>query len=285
MMAKRTRSPLPLLAALAVARASVCAPLTSKERSPIYHILGNTKDGGLENINDASGIVLYKGVWHVFHQCCQNHWDHVVSEDLAHWTRVPPPLVPNATDPAQWYDAHGSWDGSISLLPEGPTILYDVVEGAPPGGKLGGDPPTMAIARAKDADDPYLVEWVKDPRNPIDWNGTTGTSFASGIMKSGDHWNFFSEGYRYETRDETFHVWNRAENLFGAKANGGQWFFDRPSAPDGVPADPDPKFTHVIASGTGLFFQLGTYVAENETWAHYALELLRRNDELSGLNV
>lgn len=174
MMAKRTRSPLPLLAALAVARASVCAPLTSKERSPIYHILGNTKDGGLENINDASGIVLYKGVWHVFHQCCQNHWDHVVSEDLAHWTRVPPPLVPNATDPAQWYDAHGSWDGSISLLPEGPTILYDVVEGAPPG-TLGGDPPTMAIARAKDADDPYLVEWVKDPRNPIDWNGTTGT--------------------------------------------------------------------------------------------------------------
>ena len=62
-------------------------------------------------------------------------------------------------------------------------------------------------------------------------------------------------------------------------------FFERPSAPDGVPADPDPKFTHVIASGTGLFFQLGTYVAENETWAHYALELLRRNDELSGLNV
>ena len=30
------------------------------------------------------------------------HWDHVVSKDLIHWTRLPPPVRPNSTDPNQW---------------------------------------------------------------------------------------------------------------------------------------------------------------------------------------
>ena len=41
--------------------------------------------------------------------------------DLVHWTRLPPPIVPfmNPTgvpDPLRaWYDARGSWDGSLSI--------------------------------------------------------------------------------------------------------------------------------------------------------------------------
>ena len=34
----------------------------------------------VEAINDVSSAFLYKGIYHIFHQCCQNHWDHVVSK-------------------------------------------------------------------------------------------------------------------------------------------------------------------------------------------------------------
>ena len=165
-----------------------CRPRADAPYLPIFHIVGNiTETGGgsftTEAINDVSKIMEYKGVWHVFHQCCQNHWDHVVSDDLLHWRRLPPPVRPTA-DPAEWYDARGSYDGSISLLaPEhgGPVMLYDAMPNPPPdtwhGPRgisssssrlgLGDDTGWMAVARPKNASDPYLREWVKDPGNPI----------------------------------------------------------------------------------------------------------------------
>ena len=63
------------------------------------------------------------GIYHVWHQCCQNHWDHVISKDLIHWQRLPPPIQPVTTK---------TWDGSISMLPAddgGPIILYDAQDG------------------------------------------------------------------------------------------------------------------------------------------------------------
>ena len=84
-------------------------PLTCQPpavQRPIFHIVGNvtrnTSSGDFiyENINDANGVFRYKGVWHVFHQCCQNHWDHVVSTDLVHWKRLPSPAHPDST---HWY--------------------------------------------------------------------------------------------------------------------------------------------------------------------------------------
>jgi hypothetical protein len=52
---------------------------------PTFHIIGNVTqatDGAitLEPINDCSGVTYYKGIYHVWHQCCQNHWDHVGSD-------------------------------------------------------------------------------------------------------------------------------------------------------------------------------------------------------------
>lgn len=85
-------------------------------------------------INDVSAVVKHGDVFHVFHQCCQNHWDHVVSRDLMHWQRLPSPVAPS-TDPAEWFDAGGSWDGSLTMLPPnegGPVIVYDVIEGVAP---------------------------------------------------------------------------------------------------------------------------------------------------------
>ena len=34
----------------------------------------------LEPINDCSGVTYAQGIYHVWHQCCQNHWDHVISK-------------------------------------------------------------------------------------------------------------------------------------------------------------------------------------------------------------
>ena len=56
-------------------------------------------------------------------QCCQSHWDHIISKDLVHWQRLPPPIQPVTTR---------TWDGSISMLPAedgGPLILYDAEDG------------------------------------------------------------------------------------------------------------------------------------------------------------
>ena len=41
-----------------------------------------------------SGVTYYNGIYHVWHQCCQNHWDHAISKDLIHWQRLPPPIQP-----------------------------------------------------------------------------------------------------------------------------------------------------------------------------------------------
>ena len=43
-----------------------------------------------------------------FPRSCQNHWDHVISKDLIHWQRLPPPIQPLTLK---------TWDGSISMLP------------------------------------------------------------------------------------------------------------------------------------------------------------------------
>ena len=173
---------------------NTCQPRADQPLMPIFHIIGNITGTGrtlsAEAINDVSAVVLHGGLYHVFHQCCGNHWDHVVSSDLVHWARLPPPLVPG-NDPTgvpkkDWYDIGGSWDGSLTLLPaeQSPTgkllplIMYDVIEGPPPpsGGpqRLGrsrlGDNPTMALARG-DPDDPWLLSWMKDAANPLAFEG------------------------------------------------------------------------------------------------------------------
>ena len=123
-----------------MAPALMCQPLGFAPLIPIFHIIGSVSvnkslPGGLEfeHINDVNGIFQYRGVWHVFHQCCQNHWDHVASTDLIHWKKLPSPVHP---DQQHWYDESGSYDGSAAILPpaggyrHGPVILVDNNAGA-----------------------------------------------------------------------------------------------------------------------------------------------------------
>ena len=106
---------------------------------PTFHIIGNVSqstDGSimLEPINDASGVTYYKGLYHVWHQCCQNHWDHVISKDLIHWQRLPPPIQSGAGAAVWGATGQRTYDGSISILPMedgGPVFLYDVCASPP----------------------------------------------------------------------------------------------------------------------------------------------------------
>ena len=69
------------LAALGLAAADplACQPNEEQPMLPLYHIIGNVtknSDGSikLEPINDCSGVTYAQGIYHVWHQCCQNHW-------------------------------------------------------------------------------------------------------------------------------------------------------------------------------------------------------------------
>ena len=66
----------------ALAQPNTCQPRAAHPFLPIYHIIGNVSsapDGqvtAVEDINDVSSVIEHGGIYHVFHQCCQNHWDH-----------------------------------------------------------------------------------------------------------------------------------------------------------------------------------------------------------------
>ena len=69
-----------LLAASALltrASPNTCQPRALQPFMPIYHIIGNvTTDDAtgevtqVESINDVSSVIKYKGIYHIFHQCC-----------------------------------------------------------------------------------------------------------------------------------------------------------------------------------------------------------------------
>eukprot|EP01049_Picozoa_sp_SAG25_P006488 SAG25_NODE_490_length_7426_cov_3.764706_8_plen_355_part_00 len=207
--------------------------------------------------------------------------------------RLPPPVRPSS-DPQEWYDSRGSYDGSVSMLPPeqgGPVMLYDAMHGLRPNGTLltsgaGDDPGWLAVARPKNASDPYLVEWVKDPRNPV-WfdlgDGTSSTGqvggavFPSTIWKSGDHFNFLSKGDRYVTRNPTFLNWtlvrsNSSQNPDGRfmregsagtgqarrGEEGGAWFVRLPNTTEGE-KPPKGSPTHAANIFVGNQFALGDY--------------------------
>jgi hypothetical protein len=191
-------------------------------------------------------------------------------------TRLPPPVMPNMNPTGvphpDWYDACGSWDGSVSI-PNGwngltsPVILMDIVEGTPPRSGSGsrsdsdvahsrevhyvprhlrsesneveraaaGDPPTMAVVHATNASDPFLLSWTKDTPNPIVFTGK-GTAFPSEVWKNGDHWNFLAGGVRYTTKDPMFHTWAAAAGgrFINESDRGGMFFGLIANKPDGT---------------------------------------------------
>ena len=140
-----------LLDVPAAAMPNTCQPRTKHPFMPIYHIIGNvssSSDGTVtrvEAINDVSSAFLYKGIYHVFHQCCQNHWDHVVSkgalcapcgrhslisDSLAH-CRSDPLDTPSTADRAEHEPDRGASSGLVRC-----TRLVGWLSVDPPGRQL-----------------------------------------------------------------------------------------------------------------------------------------------------
>jgi hypothetical protein len=191
---------------------------------------------------------------------------HLVSTDLAHWTRLPSALSPN-----------GDWDGSLTIMDDGkPVIMYDcynIVDCRPPNASSSavaaatttaavsssarsvaahtrmGDPPHVGVARPVDADDANLTNWHKDPLNPISFPGMKG-GFAgpSNIFAGPDgHPSIvmaLGRGIaRFESVDPRLHNWTVADPSFlpwgannGHGTTGVPFFPLPPTAPSSIKA-------------------------------------------------
>lgn len=250
---------------------------------PTFHIIGNVSqavDGTikLEPINDASGVTYYQGLYHVWHQCCQNHWDHVISKDLIHWQRLPPPIQ-GGNHEVWGATGERTYDGSISMLPMdegGPIFLYDAPDKIPKGWPGCGEC-ILSIARLNNTSDKYLQLFTRDEHggDPVlihnDFvNGTKvekPVDFPSTIWKNGDHYNFIAQGSRFTTTDKTFRTWSRVEPpMIGCGENGGQWWIPTPNQRDGT-APPPGTPNYLVNCGGGTTYRIGNYHPENETFA------------------
>lgn len=235
---------------------------------PLYHIIGNVTqkvDGSiqLENINDASGVTYYKGLYHVWHQCCQNHFDHAISKDLIHWQRLPPPIEP--------VEGQRTFDGSVSILPQadgGPVILYDAPDRIPQGWPGCGEC-MLSLARLDDTNDKYLKTFIRDSNaDPVKLNlgGRQPIDFPSTIWKNGDHYNFIAQGTRFTTKNHSFTSWSRvAPDMIGCGERGGQWWIPTPNQIDGSPP-PAGTPNYLVNCGGGANYLLGNYFPNNESF-------------------
>ncbi|KAE8675336.1 Beta-fructofuranosidase, insoluble isoenzyme CWINV3 [Hibiscus syriacus] len=113
-------------------------------------------------INDPNGIMVYKGVYHLFYQYNPKGavwgnivWAHSTSKDLVNWTPHEAAIYPS-----QPSDINGCWSGSATILPGGkPAILYTGID------PLNRQVQNLAIP--KNLSDPYLREWIKSAKNPL----------------------------------------------------------------------------------------------------------------------
>ncbi|XP_022153896.1 beta-fructofuranosidase, insoluble isoenzyme CWINV1-like [Momordica charantia] len=113
-------------------------------------------------MNDPNGPMIYKGIYHLFYQYNPKGavwgnivWAHSTSTDLINW-------VPHqhAIFPSQPSDINGCWSGSATILPGNkPAMLYTGIN--PQNHQV------QNLAVPKNLSDPFLIEWVKSPKNPL----------------------------------------------------------------------------------------------------------------------
>ncbi|KAE8667121.1 Beta-fructofuranosidase, cell wall isozyme [Hibiscus syriacus] len=141
-------------------------------------------------INDPNGVMVYKGVFHLFYQYNPKGaewgnivWAHSTSKDLVNWTPHEPDIYPS-----QPSDIKGCWSGSATILHGGkPVILYTGIEPH--------QREVQNLAIPKNLSDPYLREWVKSDNNPLmqptAQNHINATRDYSSSTKSKDFVNWF----------------------------------------------------------------------------------------------
>eukprot|EP00882_Tetradesmus_deserticola_P027882 GHRQ01031021.1.p1 GENE.GHRQ01031021.1~~GHRQ01031021.1.p1 ORF type:complete len:289 (+),score=47.53 GHRQ01031021.1:214-1080(+) len=151
---------------LAAFRRAGCDNFTNDQWQPLrpgYHI---TVPYGW--LNDPHGLFQRNGTTHMFFQYNPRalawgapFWGHVVSQDLVHWTWLPPALLPD-----QPYDRGGVWSGSATIDNEGvPVLTYTAAGSSVP--EYGNFFQQQAAAVPEDLSDPLLKRWRKLASNPF----------------------------------------------------------------------------------------------------------------------
>lgn len=108
------------------------------------------------------GPLYHKGWYHLFYQYNPEAavwgnivWGHAVSKDLIHWRHLPIAMTAD-----QWYDINGVWTGSATTLPDGQVIMLYT-------GSTNEFVQVQNLAYPADLSDPFLINWVKYPGNPV----------------------------------------------------------------------------------------------------------------------
>lgn len=137
-------------------------------------------------LNDANGLVHWRGRHHVFHQSGPDavaggmkSWGHLSSDDLFNWQRHP-----IALEPSQAADRDGCWSGCIVDDHGVATAIYTGVV------TLGDGLFKQVVCLATATDDDLLM-WEKDPANPVevDQPGFTVEAFRDPyVWNDGDQW-------------------------------------------------------------------------------------------------
>ncbi|CAL1376541.1 unnamed protein product [Linum trigynum] len=126
--------------------------------------------------NWINGPMIYKGIYHLFYQYNPKGavwgnivWAHSTSTDLVNWTPRGYGIAPSHPS-----DINGAWSGSTTFLKDGtPAILYTGINPK--------NQQVQNLAVPKNMSDPYLRDWVKNPKNPLmaptPQNGINASSF------------------------------------------------------------------------------------------------------------
>nr|XP_043628823.1 acid beta-fructofuranosidase-like [Erigeron canadensis] len=126
-------------------------------QAPAFHFYP-----GKNWMNDPNGPVFYKGYYHLFYQYSKEApvwglivWGHAVSRDMVRWRHLP-----IAMEADKWYDVNGVWTGSTTILPNNKlVVLYT--------GSTNESIQVQNLAYPANPSDPLLVNWIKDPSNPV----------------------------------------------------------------------------------------------------------------------
>jgi len=224
--------------------------------------------------NDPCGPFFLAPFYHLFFQYNPNaavwgdmHWGHVVSTDLAHWKHLD-----FALEPSENYDWAGIFTGSVTMIEGKPVIIYT--------GQT--DVEQQCLAYPKNLSDPYLLEWIKEPSNPVistpppgvqagDWRDPTTAWWVEShkkwhILVGGTHNQSIGAAFSFSSLSSDFLSWTYDNPLFESTSYGNI------ECPDFFQADTNSLTNdtfHILKfSGEnphGDYFLAGKYVETSNT--------------------
>jgi len=159
-------------------------------------------------MNDANGLVFYKGEYHLFFQHNPKGihwgnmtWGHAVSRDLVHWEQLPNAIEPDRLGTIFSGSAVVDWDNTAGFQTGPEKVIVAIYTSA--GGmsdESKGQPFTQSIAYSNDGGrtftkyekNPVLPHLLKENRDPkVVWHAPTKRWIMT-LFKDGNTYGFFS---------------------------------------------------------------------------------------------